>query len=114
MGCRTYHEGDSWKNRVQGNTKAFNTAGTKSEAEAEGRRMAKQRKVEHIVKKMDGTIGERNSPIGGSGQVRHMSQSDSTPSPGNRNRFYLLALAANLGTYSRGSQITVRQALVIA
>lgn len=57
----TYHEGDSWKNRVQGNTRASNTAGTKSEAEAEGRRMARERKVEHIVKKMNGTIGERNS-----------------------------------------------------
>lgn len=57
----TYHEDGQWKNRVQGNTRASNTAETKREAQAEGRRMAQKLEVEHIVKKVDGTIGERNS-----------------------------------------------------
>ena len=57
----TYHEDGQWKNRVQCNTRASNTAETKREAQAEGRRMAQKLEVEHIVKKVDGTIGERNS-----------------------------------------------------
>lgn len=57
----TYHEEGKWKNRVQGNSRASNTAETKREAQAEGRRMAKGREVEHIIKKVNGTIGERNS-----------------------------------------------------
>lgn len=57
----TYHEGDQWKNRPQGNSRASSTHSTKAEAQAAGRQMAKDRKVEHVVKKMDGTIGERNS-----------------------------------------------------
>ena len=57
----TYHEDGKWKNRVQGNSRASNTADIKCEAQAEGRRMAKEREVEHIVKKVNGTIGERNS-----------------------------------------------------
>lgn len=60
-GVETYNEDGQWKNRVQGNSRASNTAETKAEAQAEGRRMAQARKVEHIVKKLDGTIGERNS-----------------------------------------------------
>ena len=57
----TYHEGGVWKNRVQGKTRASNTAETKAEAQAEGRRMAVDRGVEHFIKKKDGTIGERNT-----------------------------------------------------
>jgi Uncharacterized protein conserved in bacteria (DUF2188) len=60
-GVETYHENGQWKNRVQGNSRASNTADTKAEAQAEGRRMAQERQVEHIIKKLDGTIGERNS-----------------------------------------------------
>lgn len=57
----TYHEGGVWKNRVQGGQKASNTAGTKADAQAVGRDMAVDRGVEHVIKKLDGTIGERNT-----------------------------------------------------
>lgn len=57
----TYNDGGVWKNRVQGNGRASNTHDTKAAAQAKGREMAKDRGTEHVVKKMDGTIGERNS-----------------------------------------------------
>ncbi|MHA7271196.1 DUF2188 domain-containing protein [Arthrobacter sp. HLT1-20] len=57
----TYHEDGQWKNRVQGNSRASNTAETKKDAQAEGRRMAQDRKVEHVVKNLDGKISARNS-----------------------------------------------------
>lgn len=57
----TYFEDGQWKNRPQGNERASNTAETKADAQAEGRRMAIDREVEHIVKNMDGTIGSRNT-----------------------------------------------------
>lgn len=57
----TYYEDGTWKNRPQGNERASNTAGTKAEAQAKGRDMAKDRGVEHVIKKQDGTIGERNT-----------------------------------------------------
>lgn len=57
----TYYEGGKWKNRPQGNKRASNVHDTKAEAEPEGRRMAKDRKVEHVIKKKDGKIGGRNS-----------------------------------------------------
>jgi hypothetical protein len=56
----TYHEDGQWKNRIQGNHRASNTAETKAEAQAKGRQMAQERGVEHIIKKRDSTIGERN------------------------------------------------------
>ncbi|XVS64350.1 DUF2188 domain-containing protein [Actinosynnema sp. CA-299493] len=57
----TYHEDGQWKNKVEGGERASHTASTKAEAEAEGRRMAMERGVEHVIKKMDGTIGEKNT-----------------------------------------------------
>jgi hypothetical protein len=57
----TYNEDGTWKNRPQGNERASSTHDTKADAERAGREMAKERKVEHIIKKLDGTIGERNS-----------------------------------------------------
>lgn len=57
----TYFEDGRWKNRVQGNQRASNSAPTKAEAQAKGRSMAKDRGVEHFIKKQDGTIGERNT-----------------------------------------------------
>lgn len=57
----TYYEDGQWKNRAQGNRRASNAHGTKAEAQARGRDMAIDRGVEHIVKKQDGTIGERNT-----------------------------------------------------
>lgn len=57
----TYYEDGQWKNRPQGNDRASNVHRTKAEAQAEGKGMAQNRSVEHIIKKKDGTIGERNS-----------------------------------------------------
>lgn len=57
----TYHEDGQWKNRQQGNDRASKVHGTKAGAQARGREMAKNRGVEHIIKKKNGTIGERNS-----------------------------------------------------
>jgi hypothetical protein len=57
----TYYEDGVWKNRPQGNQRASNTASTKKEAEAAGRQMAIDRGVEHVIKKVDGTIGKKNT-----------------------------------------------------
>jgi hypothetical protein len=57
----TYNEGGVWKNRAQGGARASNAAAAKAEAQAVGRQMAIDRGVEHVVKKLDGTIGERNT-----------------------------------------------------
>ncbi|OLL11909.1 hypothetical protein BKH17_08495 [Actinomyces oris] len=57
----TYSEDNRWKNRVLGNKRASNTFDTKAEAQAKGREMAQKLRSEHIIKKRDGTIGERNS-----------------------------------------------------
>jgi len=57
----TYHEDGQWKNRPQGNDRASSTHETKAEAERVGRDMAKDRKVEHVIKNLDGQIGKRNS-----------------------------------------------------
>ena len=50
-----------WKNRAQGNSRASNVHDTKAAAQAAGREMARDRGVEHVIKRMDGTIGEKNS-----------------------------------------------------
>lgn len=57
----TYYEDGDWKNRPQGNQRATSRHETKAEATKAGRAMARDRRAEHIIKKMDGTIGERNS-----------------------------------------------------
>ncbi len=57
----TYYENGTWKNKVEGNEQASNTAETKADAQAEGRRMAQDRGVEHIIRNQDGKIGERNT-----------------------------------------------------
>lgn len=55
----TYFEDGRWKNKVQGSSRAANTHATKAAAAKVGREMARKRRVEHIVKKKDGTTGER-------------------------------------------------------
>lgn len=57
----TYYEDGKWKNKVEGNQRASNSASTRSEAESTGRDMAIERGVEHVIKKKDGTIGEKNT-----------------------------------------------------
>jgi Mn-containing catalase len=57
----TYFEKGAWKNKVMGNARASNSAGTKAEATAEGREMAIKRGVEHFIRTKDGTVGERKT-----------------------------------------------------
>jgi len=57
----TYHEDGQWKNRPEGNERASSTHDTKTDAVAAGRKMATDRGVEHIIKKQDGSIGEKNT-----------------------------------------------------
>lgn len=57
----TYYEDGKWHNKVEGNAEAANSHDTRAEARQRGRKMAKKRKVEHVIKKKDGTIGAKNS-----------------------------------------------------
>lgn len=57
----TYFEDGQWKNKVEGNSRASNVHSTKADAQAAGRDMAIDRGVEHVIKKMDGTIGDKNT-----------------------------------------------------
>jgi hypothetical protein len=57
----TIKQGDRWVNKAEGNKRASSSAPTKAEAQADGRRMAIKRGVEHIVHKENGQIGERNT-----------------------------------------------------
>lgn len=52
---------DGWANRAEGNQRVSNTASTKAEAQAEGREMAIDRGVEHVIHNTDGKIGEKNT-----------------------------------------------------
>jgi hypothetical protein len=60
-GIETYNEDGTWKSRRQGSSRAFSKGGTKAEQQAEGRAAALRDEVEHTIKKLDGTIGEKNS-----------------------------------------------------
>ena len=60
-GIETYNENGEWKSKRQGSSRAFAVGGTKAEQEAKGRAAAIRDKVEHTIKKLDGTIGEKNS-----------------------------------------------------
>ena len=57
----TFFEDDQWKNKVEGGSRASNTADTKAKAQAAGRQMAIERGVEHIIRNKDGEIGMRNT-----------------------------------------------------
>jgi hypothetical protein len=57
----TYNEDGQWYSRVEGSSRAAHVGGTKAERQAVGRAMAVERQVEQAVKKLDGTIGEKNS-----------------------------------------------------
>jgi uncharacterized protein YdaU (DUF1376 family) len=52
---------DGWANKRAGSDRASKVYGTKAEAQAAGRDTARREKVEHLVHRKDGTIGERNS-----------------------------------------------------
>lgn len=57
----TFHENGQWKSRRQGADRALSAGGTKAEQTAKGREAAKRDQVEHVIKKKDGTIGQKNS-----------------------------------------------------
>ena len=57
----TYHSDGKWRNRIQGHQDLPGDYDTREDAVRAGRREAEDRNVEHIVRKMDGTIGERSS-----------------------------------------------------
>ncbi len=56
-----YNEDGVWKSKVDGGSRAAQTGGTKAEQTAVGKKMAQDRRVEHTIKKLDGTIEEKNS-----------------------------------------------------
>ncbi|MEJ7783726.1 MAG: DUF2188 domain-containing protein [Solirubrobacteraceae bacterium] len=57
----TVKDGDQWINRTEGSDRGFAPAPTKAEAQAAGRESAQRRGVEHVIHKVDGKIGEKNS-----------------------------------------------------
>ncbi len=57
----TVPHGDGWANRREGAARVSKTFGTKAEAQAAGRDIARRDKTEHLIHKKDGTIGGRNS-----------------------------------------------------
>jgi hypothetical protein len=57
----TYHADGKWKNRSEALDDLPGEHDTKAEAVRVGRDEARERKVEHIIRNLDGTIGERNT-----------------------------------------------------
>jgi hypothetical protein len=53
------HKG-GWANRIEGSRHVANTAVKEAEAQAKGSEMAIGRKVEHLIRNKDGTIGQRS------------------------------------------------------
>ena len=59
----TYHLKDEgvWRNRTEGGQDFDGDYRTREEAVEVGRELAREFRVEHIIRRTDGTIGERNS-----------------------------------------------------
>jgi hypothetical protein len=57
----TFHVDDAWRNRTEGGQTYPETFERKEPAVAAGRDLARAAKVEHIIRNLDGTIGQRNS-----------------------------------------------------
>ena len=57
----TFHQDGKWRNKVEGDDGVESTHDTKEEAVSAGRDMARSRKVEHIIRNMDGTIADRST-----------------------------------------------------
>jgi len=57
----TFHDGEVWKNKVVGNTRASGSAEKKSDAVAAGRKLALKRGTAHFIHTKDGRIGERRT-----------------------------------------------------
>ena len=57
----TYHADGKWRNRVETLEDLPGKYDRKDEAVRIGRDEARERKVEHIIRNLDGTIAERNT-----------------------------------------------------
>jgi hypothetical protein len=57
----TFHEDGEWHNRVEGEAGLLGSIGSREEAAESGKHEAIRRRVEHIIRKVVGTIGQRNS-----------------------------------------------------
>ena len=53
--------GGGWGNHYEGSTRIMDRGSRKADVQKQGRERARKHKVEHIIQKADGTIGERNS-----------------------------------------------------
>jgi hypothetical protein len=54
-------EGGGWGNHYEASTRVMDRGPRKADVQKAGRDRARKHKVEHIIQKADGTIGERNS-----------------------------------------------------
>ena len=61
MTSKRSNKASEWHNKILGEVGIITTHPDKEAAISDGRRMAEERKVEHIIKNLDGTIGEKNS-----------------------------------------------------
>ncbi len=57
----TFFDGEVWKNKVVGNTRASGSAGTKADAVTAGRQLAIKRATAHFIHTKDGEVGERRT-----------------------------------------------------
>ena len=57
----TFHKDGKWHNRIEGHEVLDGAYDNKAEAVDAGRDEARSRQVEHIVRNLDGTIGDRSS-----------------------------------------------------
>jgi hypothetical protein len=58
---QTYHQHGLWRIKIEGDDAEFGSYYTRDQAIAVGRQLARERKVEHIVKRVDGALGEHRS-----------------------------------------------------
>ena len=58
---QTYHSDGKWRNRIEGHEDLPGGHRSRESAIKAGRAEARERNVEHIVRRLDGTIGERSS-----------------------------------------------------
>ncbi|WP_309103085.1 DUF2188 domain-containing protein [Microbacterium sp.] len=58
----TFHPGGAWWNRIEGGGQVIGHAfRTRAEAAAAGREVARARQVEHLVRDLEGRIGDRST-----------------------------------------------------
>ena len=73
----TVHSDGKWHNVVEGTDQVSEPFDTQEEAVAEGREMARELGVEHVVKDLDGSISERTG-LDGVGEGSSDPQADAT------------------------------------